>query len=163
LDANVCIMVCLKCFGVEYLIFIYTHCPELMKSMGESWQFMITIHDEGDFPALCVWHASSCDYNIHSCVFYFQSVVEFPLQSHAYSCKCVLMFSWHWCEFRHCFVSITKTRFTFEVMNIVRKRLAWGKMKASMILIMLITINIIEIRTHMKQSWGGRNFGNAHK
>jgi len=87
---------------------------------GGTWQFMIIIHDEGDFPALCVWHASSCDCNIHFCVFYLQSVLEFPLQSHVYSCKWVLMFSWHWCEFQHCFVNITKTRSMFEVTNIVR-------------------------------------------
>jgi hypothetical protein len=37
LDANVCIIVCPKCFGAKYLVLIYTHCPELMKSMGESW------------------------------------------------------------------------------------------------------------------------------
>lgn len=135
----------MKSFGCKYLynslpkmFIIYLH-PLLiaLKSMWESWQFMIIIHDEVDFPALCVWHAWSCDCNIHSCVFYLQSVVEFPLQSHVYSCICVLMLSWHWCEFQHFFVSITKIRSTFEVMSIVR------------------------IKAHMRQNKSKSNFDNA--
>ncbi len=122
----------MKSFGCKCL---YNSLPKMLwgrifntylhpLSMGESRRFMIIIHDERDFPALCLlcvtW--SSCDCNIHSCVFYLQSIMEFPLQSHLYSCICVLMFSWHWCELQHCFVSITKIRSTFEVTNIVRTK-----------------------------------------
>ncbi len=153
MHANVCIIVCPKCIGAEYL-----HPLFIAHEVNGG---IMAIHD---YYSRWRWFSNTlCDCNINSRVFYLQSVMEFPLQYHVYSCICVLMFSWHWCEFQHCFVSITKLGPRLRLRTLWEQRFAWGKTKASLILIMPITIDIIEMRTHMKQSWGGPIFGNAHK
>jgi hypothetical protein len=49
---DVCIMVCLK-FWVDYYILMYSHCQELMNSLGSHGSSLLFIHDEGDGLTLC--------------------------------------------------------------------------------------------------------------
>lgn len=157
MHANVCIIVCPKCIGVEYLILIYTHRPKLMKSMGESWQFMIIIHDEGDFPTLCVIATF-----IPVCST-FKVLWNFPyniIYIVVYVFKCFLDIG---VNFNIVLWALSKLGPRLRLRTLWEQRFAWGKTKASPILVMPITIDIIEMRTHMKQSWGGPIFGNAHK